>query len=124
MLLAEDVPEVDAELARARVAAFPGGYGRGVRNSVLQSLQVGRPVVASTASARSVPPGAHLLVHDDLAGTVAALTQVLLDNELHRRAASSARSAAKALPTWDQTVATYLAVLESAARGPATERTA
>lgn len=122
VLLAEDVPSVEAELARAAVAAFPGGYGRGVRNSVLQSLQAGRPVVASAASARSVPRGPHLFVRDGVEATAAALLALLTRPELRAEAAASARRVALTLPGWDDATDTYAEVLGAAARGPEDRR--
>lgn len=115
VFLAEDVPSVEDELARATVAAFPGGYGRGVRNSVLQSLQTGRPVVASTASARSVPAGAHLVVRDGHDEAAAALVALLTQPDLHAEAAASARRAALTLPDWDEAARSYEKVFRTAA---------
>jgi glycosyltransferase involved in cell wall biosynthesis len=56
-----DVPSVHAVFRGADVAVFPDLHGLGVRNSVLEALAVGTPVVATRAAAREQPE--HPLLH-------------------------------------------------------------
>lgn len=111
----QDVPDIFAVHAAADVAVFPGGFGRGTRNSVLEAISAGAPVVASAASARGIALGEHLRVaatQDEIAAQVCVL---LTDSEAHDRAAAAAIEAARHLPTWDTVAADYLAVLTRAA---------
>ena len=122
-----DVPDVMATYASSAVAAFPGGQGRGTRNSVLEALRAGVPVVASQVSARGVGRGPHLRMAGSAAEVAHELTRAAdaaADVLLRRQAAADYGAA---LPTWDTVAAEYLAVLAAAAaqrHGPAGRRRA
>lgn len=112
----EDVPDVMEVFRSSAVAAFPGGYGRGTRNSVFQALRAGRPVVSSTVSARGVGRGDHLILVDDAASMAAAVLGLLTDPEDYDRAERAAARYGAGLPTWDAVALTYLRLLNKAAQ--------
>ena len=122
-----DVPDVMATYASSAVAAFPGGQGRGTRNSVLEALRAGVPVVASQVSARGIGRGPHLRVAGSAAEVAHELTQLLTQPLTYSSARQAAADYGAALPTWDTVAAEYLSVLAAAAaqrHGPAGPRRA
>lgn len=111
-----DIADPFAFLAGGAVAAFPGGYGRGVRNSVLEALRAGRPVVASSVSARQIPVGDHLVVADDHDAFARGLVRWLRDDEAWNGATAAAQRVSESLLDWDQVAGEYVRALEQAAR--------
>ncbi len=110
-----DVPDVMEVYASAAVAAFPGGHGRGTRNSVLEALRAGVPVVASTVSARGIHRGPHVRVADGAADFAGRLVDLLTQPGAQDAARRAAVTYGAGLPTWDAVALEYLAVFESVA---------
>lgn len=108
------VADVRAVYARAAVAVYPGTLGRGTKNTVLEALAVGCPVVASPEAARGLPAGQHAALGRtplELASHVLAL---LDDDDRRRRAGAAAAALAGSLPDWDAVAATYEGLLRDA----------
>lgn len=109
------VDHVREVYARAAVAVYPGTLGRGTKNTVLEALAVGCPVVASPEAARAVQPGPYLALGrsaDELAAHVVAL---LDDPDRRRASGAAAAELAARLPGWDAVAAEYERLLRTAA---------
>jgi glycosyltransferase involved in cell wall biosynthesis len=95
--------------------SFHEGYGM----VFAEALAHGVPVVATTAGAipDTVPAAASRLVPPgDVPALQAALRQVLTDPALRARLAAAAAQAAGALPSWDDAVRAWAAVLDEVAQ--------
>jgi polysaccharide biosynthesis protein PslH len=114
--LLADVPDLSAVLRSAAVGVFPGDLGGGTRNTVLEALAAGCPVVTSTASRRGLDDGEHLRVADGPAEMAAEVVAWLRDDERRRLAAKAAVDAAERFPTWEETTERFEALLQAAAR--------
>ncbi|MCU1378630.1 MAG: glycosyltransferase [Acidimicrobiales bacterium] len=114
-----DVPSVAEVFGQAAVAAYPTVLGRGTKNSVLEALASGCPVVATPAAASGVEPGPHLSVVVTPEAMVARLAELLTDEAARQGAARSARSAVATRPGWDDVAVRYTEVLRRAVSGPA-----
>jgi glycosyltransferase involved in cell wall biosynthesis len=89
------------------------GYGMVFSEAIAHGL----PVIGTTAGAipETVPAGAGVLVApDDVPGLAAALRLVIEDPEERRRMAASARAAAQALPSWQDSAKLFASALEAA----------
>lgn len=95
-----DVPDMWAEMAAAAVLVFPGTVGQGVKNTVTESITVGRPVVTSISSARGQHPGLHLVVADTPAEQAAAVLRLLDDDRVWNAACDAAETIARELSDW------------------------
>lgn len=98
----------------AVLATAHEGYGM----ALAEALMHGLPVVSTAVGAVPdlIPDGAGLLVPpDDILALRQALARLMDDVALRRRLASGAREAARALPTWSQSVASFAAVLAEVA---------
>lgn len=105
------VPEVTPYLARARVAVAPLRAGGGSRLKILEALDAGRPVVATTIGAEGLEHlvGRGILLADDPADYAKTVVELLRDPE---RAASLGRQGNAAVAerfSWDRTLAPLLA---------------
>jgi glycosyltransferase involved in cell wall biosynthesis len=83
-----------------------------------EAMSHGLPVIGTTAGAipDTVPQGAGLLVAPGDAGELAgALRRVIADTELRRRLSDAALTAARTLPTWQQSAAIFATALEKLA---------
>lgn len=108
-----DVPDVGEVFASASIAVFAGEHGRGTKNSVLDALAAGCPVVAAPGAVRGIPPGGHLVVAEatEIGNVIAGL---LADPERTERLSVAARRFAASLPTWDDVAARYAELLRPA----------
>jgi glycosyltransferase involved in cell wall biosynthesis len=90
------------------------GYGM----AYAEALAHGLPVIGTTGGAtpETVPPDAGILVPpDDVAALAGALRRLIVDRGERERLAAAARTAAEALPTWQQSAALFAAAIEAAA---------
>ena len=92
-----DVADVVACASRCRLALMPGGFGWGIRSSVLNVLAAGTPVVASSRSACGLPRSAAVRIADTDEAMIAAAIEILTDDELR---ASMSRAAAELMAEW------------------------
>lgn len=113
--LLADVPDLGIVLRSAAVGVFPGELGGGTRNTVLETLAAGCPVVVSTASRRGIAGGDHLVIADDPPGMAAAIVAFLRDDEFRAVAAQAATALAEDLPTWEDAAAAFDLLLREAA---------
>jgi glycosyltransferase involved in cell wall biosynthesis len=110
-----DVDDIGQVLRRAAVAAFPETVGRGTRNSVLEAIAAGCPVVAAASSARGIPTGDHIVLASSPTLLGEAVADLLLDRTRRKLVASAATRAADGLSTWDDAAHSYNAVLMAVA---------
>jgi glycosyltransferase involved in cell wall biosynthesis len=90
------------------------GYGMVFSEAIAHGL----PVIGTTAGAipETVPAGAGVLVApDDAAALAAALRHAIASTDDRRRMAASARAAALALPTWQDSAQHFARALEAVA---------
>ncbi|MGQ0434742.1 MAG: glycosyltransferase family 4 protein [Microthrixaceae bacterium] len=104
------VPEVTPFLARARVAVAPLRAGGGSRLKILEALDAGRPVVATTIGAEGLESlvGRGILLADGAASFAETVVDLLRDPG---RAASLGRQGNHAVAerfSWDRTLAPLL----------------
>jgi len=87
------------------------GYGM----AFAEALCHGLPVIGTTSGAipDTIPQGAGLLVAPgDSAALASPLRGVIIDLELRRRLSDAALTAARALPTWQESAALFAATLD------------
>jgi glycosyltransferase involved in cell wall biosynthesis len=90
------------------------GYGMAYAEAVAHGL----PVIGTTGGAtpETVPPGAGILVPpDDVAALAGALRRIIVDRSEREQLAMSARAAAAALPTWEDSARLLAGAIEAAA---------
>jgi glycosyltransferase involved in cell wall biosynthesis len=90
------------------------GYGMAFSEAIAHGL----PVIGTTAGAipETVPAGAGVLVApDDAAALAMALRRVIENPDERRRMAASARAAAQALPSWQDSAKLFARAFEDAA---------
>ena len=90
------------------------GYGM----AYAEALCHGLPVIGTMAGAipDTIPQGAGLLVpRDDPAALAAALRGIVIDTERRRSLSEAALAAARTLPTWRESAATFAATLDKLA---------
>jgi glycosyltransferase involved in cell wall biosynthesis len=105
--------ELDALYRRADAVVLATSF-EGYGMALAEAMAHGLPIVSTTAGAIPdlVPPSAGLLVPpDDGAALRGAIAALLDDPALRARLAEGARSAARTLPTWPQSVAAFAASL-------------
>lgn len=85
------IPSVEPELAHARAVVVPLLHGAGVKRKVLQPMMAGTPVVTTPMGAEGldIVAGTHALVADGPGDFAAAITRILVDDELWRRLADA-----------------------------------
>jgi glycosyltransferase involved in cell wall biosynthesis len=108
---------IEALYAEADVFALASrfeGYGM----AYAEALARGLPVVGTTGGATSetVPASAGILVApDDVVALAAALRRLISNKAERERMADAARTAAAALPTWQDSAKIFAATIEAAA---------
>lgn len=114
--LSTDVPSILHVLGAAQVAVYPGGFGRGMRNSVHEAVRVGTPVVSSRISARGLSAGRHLVITDDIARFAVTVATLLTNDEAWTRAHESAVQEGRCMGDWRKVSQSYRSHLESASQ--------
>jgi glycosyltransferase involved in cell wall biosynthesis len=110
-----DEPALEALWHAADLCVSPALY-EGYGMALAEALSHGLPVVSSNAGAipATVPADAGILVPPgDAAALADALRRVLTDAALRTSLTAAARTAASALPTWDDAVDRFVAELAS-----------
>ncbi|MGO4235332.1 glycosyltransferase [Pseudarthrobacter sp. YAF2] len=110
-----NVPSILDIFQGADVAVFPDQHGVGIRNSVLEALAAGLPVVASPVAARELPPHPLLNVvsgQDAMARKV--VEQLRAPRRPHSPPGGAAVQAAGTARSWDTVAGEYLAEVRAA----------
>jgi glycosyltransferase involved in cell wall biosynthesis len=102
-----EVPDVRPHIARASVVMAPVRMGGGTKVKVLESMSMGKPVVATSHACRglAVQDGVDVAMADspaDIAGRTVALLE---DAEARRRLGGAARATVERLYSWDAVAA-------------------
>jgi glycosyltransferase involved in cell wall biosynthesis len=112
--IAADVRNIAVAYQRPSVLAYPGTYGRGMKNTVMEALAYGRPVVASPSAARGIAAGPHISIVRDVASMSGEIARLLEDTEARRAMREAAVAYAASLPTWDDVSARFAQILHDA----------
>jgi glycosyltransferase involved in cell wall biosynthesis len=91
---------------QADVAVFPDEHGLGIRNSVLEAIAAGTPVVATPAAAREQDPHPLLAVEPDIDGVVGRVAALLHDTGSERTAVVRSVPAGVSR-SWDEAASDY-----------------
>lgn len=122
-----NVPSILDVFQGADVAVFPDEHGVGIRNSVLEALAAGLPVVATPVAARELPAHPLLAVRDSQDTLVREVVEHLTAPKQPPGPSHGAAgtAAAGAVRTWDTVAGEYLAEVRAAMAGssPAGELT-
>ena len=109
------VPSLRPHYEAARVCIAPILHEGGVMNKVIDGLAAHRPVVTTSAGNAGVgaTPGEHLLVADDTPAFADAVIAALTSPDLWQRLGAAGRRYAAHTFGWQQTVASYEALMAS-----------
>ena len=101
------VPDVDPYLARSRVVVAPLRAGGGTRLKIMEALDVGRPVVATSVGCEGMEDlvGRGVVVADTAAGLADAIGDLLLDPVRAAMLGRAGHDAVTADHTWDAALA-------------------
>lgn len=104
------VPDVAPYLGRSRVALAPLRAGGGSRLKILEALDAGRPVVATTIGAEGLEDlvGEGVVVADDPQAMAEAIMALLGDPATAAELGARGHAAVKARHSWDKTLAPLL----------------
>ncbi|UUL76842.1 glycosyltransferase family 4 protein [Pseudarthrobacter sp. Fe7] len=120
-----NVPSILDVFQAADVAVFPDEHGVGIRNSVLEALASGLPVVATSVAARELPAHPLLTVHDSQDALVRKVVEFLTSPTPSQKppVSGTAEGSAGTVRTWDTVAEDYLAEVRAAmaASAPAGE---
>ena len=121
------VPDIAPFLARAQVAVAPLRAGGGSRLKVLEALDAGRPVVATTVGAEGLEDlvGEGVELADDPATFAGVVLDLLASPERAQEMGRRGAAAVRARHDWDATLARLVAFAEQAGasqRRSSTER--
>ncbi|RAX17569.1 glycosyltransferase [Pseudarthrobacter sp. AG30] len=110
-----NVPSLPDVFNGADVAVFPDEHGVGIRNSVLEALAAGLPVVASPVAARELPPHPLLTVEAGQDAMVRKVVEHLrAPRPPHVTPGGLLDQAAGAVRSWDTVAAEYLVEVRAA----------
>lgn len=104
------VPDVNPFLARARVVVAPLRAGGGTRLKIMEALDVGRPVVATSVGCEGMEDlvGRGVVVADTAQALAAAIADLLLDPARAAALGRAGHEAVVADHTWDAALAPLL----------------
>jgi glycosyltransferase involved in cell wall biosynthesis len=113
------VPDVRPYLQSARVGLAPLRAGGGSRLKVLESLDAGRPVVATTKGAEGLEDlvGNGVVVADEPAHLASAIAELLADPTRAESIGLEGRAAVAARHSWDVTLRPLARAVEASAHG-------
>jgi polysaccharide biosynthesis protein PslH len=109
------VADVNPFLARARVVVAPLRAGGGTRLKIMEALDVGRPVVATSVGCEGMDDlvGRGVVVADTASGQAEAIADLLLDPARAAALGRAGHEAVGADHTWDSALAPLLEVVRS-----------
>lgn len=113
--VAADVPDIRDAYARPSVLVYPGTFGRGRKNTVVEALAARRPVVASTSAARCVERGDHIVVANGAEAVASETIRLLTDAEARGFMSGAAATYAASLPSWTEVAERFAQMLREAA---------
>ena len=98
-----EVPDVRPHVAAASVVMAPVRMGGGTKVKVLESMSMGRPVVATSHACRglAVQDGVDVSIADSPAEIAGRTVALLEDAEARRRMGAAARATVERLYSWD-----------------------
>jgi glycosyltransferase involved in cell wall biosynthesis len=104
------VPDVTPFLAESRVVVAPLRAGGGSRLKIMEALDVGRPVVATSVGCEGIEDlvGQGVVVADTAAGLAEAVGGLLLDPTRASALGQAGHDAVSAEHTWDRALAPLL----------------
>lgn len=109
-----NVESVQDVFAAAGVAVYPGTTGRGTKNTVVEALAAGCPVVASEQSARGVDTGHPIVTATTTSGLGTEISSLLSDDRRRKELSAAGVAFTAALPSWDDVATRYNDVFVSA----------
>ncbi len=111
--IAGTVPDIRADLARARVAVAPLDIGGGTRIKILEAFAASRAVVSTRVGAEGldVRDGENILLRDDDDGFAAAIVRLLRDVAEAKRLGDAGRALALERYDWSRCAARFEALL-------------
>jgi glycosyltransferase involved in cell wall biosynthesis len=109
------VPDLGTEYARARLAISPVSLGAGTKIKVVEACAYGRPVVATSHSARGFerPFAGHMAVADDAQDYIDACARLLSDPALADTTGAALQAAQQAHFSFDAATAKIAADLRA-----------
>jgi glycosyltransferase involved in cell wall biosynthesis len=109
------VADVNPFLARARVVVAPLRAGGGTRLKIMEALDVGRPVVATSVGCEGMDDlvGRGVVVADTASALADAIADLLLDPARAAALGRAGHEAVGADHTWDSALAPLLQVVRS-----------
>jgi glycosyltransferase involved in cell wall biosynthesis len=109
------VPDVTPYLAESRVVVAPLRAGGGTRLKVMEALDVGRPVVATSVGCEGTEDlvGRGVVVADTAAGLADAIAGLLLDPARASALGRAGHDAVAAEHTWDRALAPLLQAVQA-----------
>lgn len=109
------VPDVTPYLAESRVVVAPLRAGGGTRLKVMEALDVGRPVVATSVGCEGTEDlvGRGVVVADTAAGLADAIAALLLDSARASELGRAGHDAVSAEHTWDRALAPLLEAVQA-----------
>jgi polysaccharide biosynthesis protein PslH len=101
------VPDVDPYLAQSRVVVAPLRAGGGTRLKIMEALDLGRPVVATSLGCEGMDDlvGRGVIVADTAAGLADSIVDLLLDPARAAALGRTGHDAVKAGHSWDTALA-------------------
>ncbi len=107
------VPDVRPFLARARIAVAPLRSGGGTRLKILEALDAGRPVVATSVALDGLEDlvGRGVVVADSASSMADAVVELLGDGDAAARLGRAGHEAVEADHSWDRALAPLLAAV-------------
>jgi sugar transferase (PEP-CTERM/EpsH1 system associated) len=109
------VPDIDPYLRKASVSVAPFLISAGIPNKILEALNSGLPVVATSRAAQGLTEDvARAIAIADTAETMASTIAILLRSpDLARRAGDEGRRCVAAAYSWDRSLTEFLDLIEN-----------